>query len=250
VKQTAPDWLQAIPIIGQLLSAGVKTAAVVLESHEAHERFDSMARQYTDTLARIATAHGLLVLLVEDAQWIDSASCELLLRVAELMEAGARIAVFVTYRPTHVTGGHPLEEVRSKLIARGCVETVRLTGLETIQIEDYVQKRFGTSFLPNFSGWLQHLCHGHPLYLTQYLTLLEQEGVIDFDAGTFRLYGSVAERAGEWEVTGRLADLPLSRDLDTLLDQRIHRLLDEATASSAAATGFRATSDHQPLQRE
>ncbi|HEX2094949.1 MAG TPA: AAA family ATPase [Longimicrobiaceae bacterium] len=230
-KKTAPDWLQAIPMIGPLLGAGAKTASLATELWGAgatpDTRLDSMARQYLEAITGIGRDRPLMVLVLEDVHWIDHASCELLLRLSSVL-AGSRIVVVLAHRPLQSADrSHPLSKARSELIVRGCAEVTQLGGLTEPQIAEYLRERFGGSFSGDFPRWLLHLCNGHPLFISQYLNLLEQEGIIYRRDEQFQIDGGVVDHDGEWEVTGRLADQPVSSDIDTLLDYRIERLMDE-----------------------
>ncbi len=88
VKETAPDWLQMIPTLGPALSAGVKSASIVgewfLDTHDDQQTRQSsiMATQYINMLIKIATQRNPLVLIIEDAHWIDDSSCQLLQRLS------------------------------------------------------------------------------------------------------------------------------------------------------------------------
>jgi tetratricopeptide (TPR) repeat protein len=223
VKKTAPDWLQAIPVVGALLGAGAKTATLLLEDRDLAAKADNIARQYADAIVRVAEDERLLVLVVEDCQWIDDPSCELILRLS-VQISRLPLVLVLTYRPAE---DDRFLRVRSELIVRDATETISLSGLNTDQIGSYIRSRFATVFFDEFPGWLSHLCQGNPLFVTQYLNLLEEEGIIYRTGEEFRVDGSVERRGRTWEVVGRLAEMPLSGDIDTLLERRIQRLLDE-----------------------
>lgn len=224
-KKTLPDWLAAVPFVGPVLGAGAKTAALAAQNLAADPGsadFDDLTRSYLASIVG-RTTRGLVVLVIEDAHWIDGASCELLLRLAREL-AGRRLLVLLTYRPGDLSHDDPFYQVRSELLIHGIGTLVTLEGFTEAQAAEYVRLRFGPELSPRLARWLVHLCRGHPLFMAQLLRLLEQERVIEGEPGSYRLNGDVVEQDGEWRPTGALAELPSSRDLDVLLDQRVHRL--------------------------
>lgn len=227
ITETAPDWLQAVPVVGPLLGAGAKTATLTTRllagDADAEARGDTLAREYARTLLRVAQESPLLLLVIEDAHWIDHASCDLLLRLAR--EIGAsRMLIVLTCRPGGARENDPLLRVRSGTAAAGCARMLALGRLAEREVAEYLEARFGTDFFPAFAPWLLQLC-STPLFMTQYLNLLEQEQIIYRRDGAFVVDGRAEKRDGEWVLTGRLADLPLSGDIDTLLDRRVQGLM-------------------------
>lgn len=227
LKRTAPDWLGAIPVVGGLLSAGVKTAQATSEMLAADTgggtRLDQVIRRQVDDLVKVAAGAPLLFLILEDAHWVDRASCLLMQHLAQHLSS-SRIALVVTVRPDELARSEPLVALRADLSARGLMHTIRLRGLEDAAVTAYLQARFHGDLDPGLAQWLHQLCLGHPLYVTQYLSLLEQEGVIHRAGGRYHLDGEVVHRDGAWVATGRLGEIAVTGDLEALLDQRIHRL--------------------------
>jgi predicted ATPase len=230
-RETATDWVRAFPLVGGFLGAGTKmlsrTAQLLQESDVARAGFDSTLVQYANTIETLARGKKLIVLVVEDAQWVDHASCTLLVALAKRISS-LRLVIVVTCRAGKLGDDHPFRRARSDLEAEGCLQVVRLDVLNEAEINAYLLERFGTSFSLQFSSWLIQVCRGHPLFLSQYLNLLEQEQIIRKTEQGFLLDGSIESREGGWQVTGRLArEVPASSDIDPLLDRRIQGLLAE-----------------------
>lgn len=227
-KETASDWVRSVPVFGQLLGTGTKmvsrTAQLLQQSDVARAGFDSTLLQYLNTLEVLARGRRLVVLAIEDAQWLDHASCVLLTAIAKRISS-LRLVILLTYRQGGPEVDPPFGRVRSELDAQGCLQVVRLDGLSEAEIRGYLLERFGTTFSPEFNGWLITVCRGHPLLLSLYLNLLEQQGIIRQTGEGFELDGTIESRDGGWEVKGRLADeVPASIDVDPLLDRRIEGL--------------------------
>lgn len=230
LKETAPDWLEAIPVVGDLVEAGAKTVILTsewfFEENSTDTKFENMARQYAETIVKISRKQRPLVLVVEDSHWIDNASCGLLLRLASYIPT-ENLVILLTYRPDNLTSEHPLIKVRAELVYRGIGEILTLTGLSEDQVTNYVEQRFGSTLAPNFCEWLTHLCKGQPFFLTQYLNVLEKDGVIYKDNGVFAIDGHVRRLKDAWQIDGRLMGVPIPHDIHALLEYRIQRLLED-----------------------
>jgi tetratricopeptide (TPR) repeat protein len=229
LKEVAPDWLRVIPFVGSVLGAGAKTlltAEAVLVNDSARTRATSMVHQYAKAIEQLARDLKLLVLVIEDAQWIDHASADLLLRLSDDLDT-TRLVVILSARPGPAIGDDPLGRLRMELTSHGRIQVVRLAGLTEAQLQALLEQRFGTRFDPSLASWLVQLCDGHPLFVTQYLDLLEQAELITHADGGFHLEGAIEQGADGWRATGRLASLPISGDLEALLDLRIQALREE-----------------------
>ena len=230
-KETGSDWLNMIPGVGPAISAGLKTATIAIqwvlggEGKQATQA-EALATQYVQTIAKIAPRYAPLVLLIEDAHWIDDASCRLLLRLALKIQSQP-LVIIVTFRPNYLSTGHPLHKTRNELLVKDIVQVMPLAGLNEKDIETYVVRRFGDPLSPKLAAWLVYLCKGHPLFVTQYLSLLEQNDIIRRADGKYILDGEIKTVASEWELEGRLRTASVPDSIEALLEQRIERLVEE-----------------------
>ncbi len=122
------------------------------------------------------------------------------------------------------------------MLIKNNAQIIRLTGLSEEQIQTYVHKRFGSPLNPNLAAWLEHLCKGNPLFVTQYLSLLELDQIIrhvgntyllDGDIRTLDLDGDNRTLDEEWIVSGKLANVLIPDSIEAVLEQCIERLLEE-----------------------
>jgi len=230
-KETGNDWLNMIPGIGPAINAGLKTATLAgqwllgLEGKQPSQA-EALASQYVQTIARVAPRFAPLIMLIEDAHWIDEASSRLLLRLARNIQSQP-LVIIVVLRPSYIVEGHPLREVRSELLVKNVARIIPLGGLNEKEIETYVVRRFGSVLNPKLAAWLVYMCKGHPLFVTQYLSLLEQDNLIRRDNGKFVIDGEIRHIAGEWELEGGLATAPVPDSIEALLEQRIERLVED-----------------------
>ena len=227
LKETAPDWLQIIPGIGAAVSAGIKTGVSIAgqwlaTSEGAQHDSSSPASQYTNTILKIADHFSPLTLVVEDAHWIDTASCELLLRLSRSLRESS-LVILIACRPSHLPEQHPLRQLRDELFVHDSAGVISLHNWTEEQVGQYVQARFGGPVSPCLAGWLIHLCDGNPFFVTQYLSLLEQSHVIRPKEDSYVIEGEINCVNGEWALS---RNIPVPQRVETVLDQRIERLME------------------------
>jgi predicted ATPase len=219
----------ATGVVGGAVSADVK--AVVFQQQRSLAADADMHAglvtprpfQYVSALTEIAAHFAPLVLMIEDAHQIDDASCQVLIRLAPRLSERPLVVV-VTYRPEDLNDQHSFQSVREELLSSGFAQDMTLTGWDEDQVKGYVQERYGRQLNPNLAAWLVDLCDGQPLFVTHYLTLLEQDCIIRFENGGPVLDGGITKVAGNWEPTGLLASNAVPDEIEKLLDQRVNRV--------------------------
>ena len=169
LRRVAPTWVQEMGLAG-----------------EAHG--DSSAQRMTLEFAHLLEAlseQRPFVLVVEDAQWADSASVELLSYVASRSES-LRVLVLVTYRPMALTqADHPLHILIQELSAKPVSKTLVVRGLPVEPVLDYLSNAFPGLTQP-FKEAIHVRTGGHPLFLTQLLSHLQSTGAIEFVQSVWR----------------------------------------------------------------
>ena len=220
-----------IPALGPAIGAGIKTTMIAgqwLLGREGKQldQSEALSTQYMETIGKIALRFAPLVMLIEDAHWIDDASCRLLFRLALKMQS-QRLVIIVTYRPGSLIESHPLRKTRNELLIKNLVNVMTLGGLNKQDIETYVVRRFGNSLHTNLAAWLVWLCKGHPLFITQYLSLLEQDKIIHQINGQYIIEGTIKYVANQWQLDGLLTLTTMPNSIEALLEQRIERLIEE-----------------------
>jgi adenylate cyclase len=175
--------------------------------------------QYANVLNALAAKQPLLLVL-DDLQWADAASLELLFRLGRRI-GGSRILLVGTYRPDEVALGrdgqrHPLEKVLAEF-----KRTYGDVWLDLDRAMEAESRQFVDAFLdtePNRLGeaFRRALCHhtgGHPLFTVELLRAMQERGDLVRDAkgrwvegqsldwGTFpaRVDGVLEERLGRLE---------------------------------------------------
>jgi DNA-binding winged helix-turn-helix (wHTH) protein len=131
----APDWL--LRVLG-LPASGVAATA------STHEHTLHCLAASVDALS----AERLLVLVLEDVQWSDHATLDLLSVLAQRRRP-ARLLILCTLRPADaIANGHPVATVKRELLRKGLCREILLGGLSTADVASYLAARFPGAELP------------------------------------------------------------------------------------------------------
>src|SRR5262245_39447788 len=210
------------------LITGAQPPVAALPPIEARNRFNRLFKNFVQTFARLD--HPLCVLM-DDLQWVDAASLELLQHV--LTDPGTGHLLFVgAYRASEVGPAHPLV-VATQVLTTASVDfqTIHLDELALADILPLIQETLSQSAkeaMP-LAELLHSRSQGNPLYLTQLLNFLYDTDVIAFD------YGSGAWRAD----LRRIQAEAVTEDILDLLAMRIRGLpaATQDVLSTAACIG-------------
>jgi PAS domain S-box-containing protein len=154
-----------------------------LPPHDAKNRFQAVFRRFFGVFAR---KEHPLVLFLDDLQWLDTATLELLEQLVTHSE-GRRLMLVGAYRDSEVGPGHPLMRT---------LETIRKTGASVQEIVlgplghgDVGQLiADGLRCEPKRARQLAHLVYektaGNPFFAIQFITVLAEEGLLAFDPAT------------------------------------------------------------------
>ncbi len=200
-----------------------------LEPAGARRRF---LRSISRFLRVFATEDPPLVLVLDDLQWIDRSSLELL---AAIVDSGSQnLLLLGAYRDDEVEDGHPLTPFLDQLRRRGVpVESLPLAPLNPLAIRRLVADSLRTT--PAEARPLAELVFrrggGRPLFTRTFLASLHESGLLSLDAdGT----------GWRWDLR-RIAELETPETVGRLAAQWISRLPEEPRrlAALAAALGGR-----------
>jgi predicted ATPase len=232
---------------------------------------DQTAQRLCAALAEEAVRHGPLIIVIDDAHYIDPSSCIVLDYLCQSIRR-LPLGLVLAHRPEAVTGDHPLRRLVTDARLRDGASIVRLVGLPDAAVDEYLREHLGVTASPEQVSELRRKTGGVPLFLTQYLALsVERDpsqasvtarqnlvGVADWgeipdtaelvieerlqrlDPGALRLL-VIAATLGELVVTDlvqRISGALEQEVLDTLFDvQRTHGVL-KTTAGPTWADRF------------
>jgi len=238
--------LEAVGGMGRLVVDAVPRLALVLGEQppvpelgpaESELRFQWVLRKF---VAALATREHPLVVVLDDVQWADSASLQLLRLLLSDRDIG-HLLVVATCRSEELTPDHPVEGLARALHEDGT--PVRRIALEPLSPEHLY--RLVADVFPPAAGQpdaqlgtlVISLTEGNPFFAVQLLRTFYERGLVRFDAegGGFR-----------WDA-GALRGQDFSDGVVALLTSRIRQLSPAAQALLPWAAALGHTFDLRSL---
>ncbi len=153
-----------------------------LPPQEAGHRFRSVVQRF---LGAFATAEHPLALFLDDLQWLDAATLEWL---GSLMSAPEvrHVLLIGAYRDNEVGSAHPLKRTLTTIREAGgrtleiVLAPLGLEDLERLVADALHCSRTAAALLAQL---LLERTGGNPFFATHFLTVLAEEGLLQFDRG-------------------------------------------------------------------
>ncbi len=223
----APQTAQAIAahardLPGVLTAAGTQPQrAPQLQDLDQHRVFEQIRG-----LLQALAARQPLLLLLDDLQWIDTASANLLFYLGRRL-AGSPILLAGAYRPSEInlreSGEHPLAPVVQELVRyRGeiRVDLDRSLPEEERTFIDALLDSEPNHLDASFREALYRRTRGHPLFTVELLRALQDQGDLVQDRA-----GMWSAAAGlDWGILPARVEAVIARRIETL-PQELRRLL-------------------------
>src|SRR5262245_540973 len=218
LRRYAPLWLVQLP--GLVSESELER----LQRQVAGATPARMQRELAQALDVLA-ADTPLVFVLEDLQWSDRSTVEILATLAQRREP-ARLLVLGTYRPVDVVlQAHPLHGMVQELGARGQVKELPLELSSAADVAAYLAGRLQGPVASSLTAFVHERTDGNALFLVNIVEHLVQERLLARRAGQWTL------RAGEEASVARLPEEVrqlLTRRLDAL-PAAARRVLDVAS---------------------
>jgi tetratricopeptide (TPR) repeat protein len=224
LERCAPTWLAQLPA---LLSAEERER---LQRQLVGSSRERMLREMADALEALSTERPL-VLVLEDLQWSDHATIDLLSFLAR-RRPPARLLLLGVYRPVDViVGDHPLKSLKQDLQAHGQCAELSLGFLTPDDVASYLTERFPVC---PFSSDLAEVIHrrtdGNPLFMVNVVDYIRQQRL-------------VVEHNGQWLLQGDVVEIEtgVPENLRAMIAQQIDRLShdEQRLLEAASAVGVR-----------
>jgi predicted ATPase/signal transduction histidine kinase len=168
-----------IEVIPELeLIIGQQPPAPELSGSAAQNRFNLLFQKFIEVFT---TAEHPLVLFLDDLQWSDSASLQL---IELLMSDNGYLLILGAYRDNEVSPVHPfivtVEEIRK---ASAIVNTITLAPLDLLDTNHLVADTLNCSreLAQPLTELIDRKTQGNPFFTTQFLKALHEDGQITFD---------------------------------------------------------------------
>lgn len=187
---------EALPELLSLVGEPPPVAEVPPEN--ARNRFHGCVGRFLATLTDGSSeGNGPVVLFLDDLQWVDAASLELL---ESLLTGDARAFLLLgAYRDNEVDEDHPLPRTVAGLALRGVdVDTLRLQPLSETALSQWVADslRLPLAEAAPLAELVYRKTTGNPFFARTFLSTLDQRGLLRFIAGQGR-----ATAAGQGRAT-------------------------------------------------
>ncbi len=197
------------PVLGSV--AGRERLNSGIEASELKAR---LLWNFTQFVGRLATKQPLCIIL-ENLQWSDSSSLELLHFLARNI-ASHPIAILLSYNETDRDASPGLRITEQSLLSLGVAQLMRLGPLSQSEVLDLLVNRYegDASAMREFSALLYGWTRGNPFFIEETLKELIATGV-------------VTQQGGRW-IGWEVESLELPRSVRDAINSRINRLSSEA----------------------
>lgn len=159
-------------------------------------------------------AQDPLVLVLEDLQWSDVATIDLLSLLGQRQQR-AKLLVLVTARHAEIQSpDHPLNRVMRSLVARSGALALQVPKVDVAAIQSFIDRRFaGHAFPQQLTELVARITGGTPLFMVSLLDELAGRGML-------------AERDGTWSLTTSIERVQAHRpaSVKQLIDMQLDRL--------------------------
>lgn len=228
LKETAPEWIASVPVVGPIAAASTKTIMVssALLSSGGGERKDALMLRYVELLTTLAENAEATMLVIEDAHWMDGTSWRLLVKLQERI-SDKRMLIVVTYREKDLSRDPVIRLAEKKLRNDSQSRRFNLSGLSIEEIGNYLLRRYKSVLSDNLARLLFDVCRGNPLFLNHLCKLLEEEGIIVSTNGQFELTTNGGGSNGFEDLHELFRKTLIPKEVEGLLRERITKLSDD-----------------------
>jgi DNA-binding winged helix-turn-helix (wHTH) protein/tetratricopeptide (TPR) repeat protein len=207
LERHAPTW------VGHLPSLAPARRVRALRGGAVATMPARMLREMADTL-EVYTRRRALILVLEDLQWSDRSTVDLLASLARRRQP-ARLLVIGTLRPADVAvQDHPLRALKQELQGNGECDELPLAPLSPGDVGAYLEARLGSGFVAeSLAARIHERTDGNALFMVNVVNDLVAQGAL-------------AYRDGRWSVTSSL-DRAMDRipvGIQELIDRRLQAL--------------------------
>ncbi|MEG4285732.1 AAA family ATPase [Microcoleus sp. A006_D1] len=169
--------IEVIPELEKII--GQQPPALELSGNAAQNRFNLLFQNFIQVFTK---PEHPLVMFLDDLQWADSASLQLMQLLMSESET-SYLLVIGAYRDNEVSPVHPLMLTLDAVVKAGAiVNTITLEPLSSESLNYLVADTFNCT--PNLARPLTDLVaqktKGNPFFATQFLKALHQDGLIRF----------------------------------------------------------------------
>ncbi|KAA3600889.1 MAG: tetratricopeptide repeat protein [Calditrichaeota bacterium] len=191
-KECTGEWLNVIPVVGNLSAAIYKTTTAIQKSKQvtySQNQQDFFIRMM-NRFRELAETNPV-VIYVDDLQWADISSMNLFFYLAKnLKDSPYPLVLIGSFRPEDIKNGrlnpisgeierHPWEEKINNLNRYGAVVEIKISYLSNNQILDFINLQFPQNEFSNgFKNEIINLTRGNSLFVKELILNLQERGII------------------------------------------------------------------------
>ncbi len=174
---------------------------------------DALFLQSWEFYASLACIQPVVIAL-EDLQWSDEPSLELLRFVARHV-SGHAILLLATYRDEDLSPDHPLFQLIPMLVRESRAVRLKLNRFDRIDTGDLIHKRYAleNDDHERLLAYLQQRAEGNPFFIDELLRSLEDESILNLNQDRWML--------------GDLSRAPLPSLVRQVVESRMRKLSDD-----------------------
>jgi PAS domain S-box-containing protein len=195
------------------LIIGEQPPAPDLPPQDAQNRFHLVFQRFLGVFAR---PEHPLALFIDDVQWLDEATIELIGRLTTGPEV-RHLLLICAYRDNDVPSTHPLTPILGAMRSgKRRVEEINLQPLARDDVVHIVADALCSdwSYVRPLAELVFDKTEGNPFFVVQFLTALEEEGLLAFDGNA---------RAWRWDV-GRIGTKRITDNVAEFVANKLVRL--------------------------
>ncbi|AXA44695.1 AAA family ATPase [Rhizobium leguminosarum] len=210
VEALGPNGQLMVTLVPELaLVIGEQPPAPDLPPQEAKARFHLIFRRF---LSVFALPKRPLVLFIDDVQWLDAATIELLAWITVDPDVG-HLLLICAYRDDEVSGDHPFIATREAM--RDAAIHVQEQHLSPLALDDLKHLladafQLEKELVAPLAKVVLEKTEGNPFFALQFLTTMEEEKLVAFDA-VQRTWTWDPDRIRTKGITDNVAELVSSK---------------------------------------
>ncbi|KAA3600886.1 MAG: hypothetical protein DWQ06_08675 [Calditrichaeota bacterium] len=198
-KECTGEWLNVIPVVGNLSAAIYKTTTAIQKSKQV-----TYSQNQQDFFIRVMSRfrelceNNPVVIYIDDLQWADISSMNLFFYLAKnLKDSPYPLVLIGSFRPQDVKDGrlnpisgemerHPWEEKMNNLDRYEASELIEVSYLDQNQVGSFIDLQFPKNeFGVKFKDEIVNLTRGNSLFVRELLLNLEERKIISEKYGTY-----------------------------------------------------------------
>jgi predicted ATPase len=202
----APTWLVQFPALLK------REHREMLQREILGTTRERMLREICEALETI-TAKRPLLLVLEDLQWVDHSTVDLIAALARRQEP-AKLMLIATCRPELESPEHPVKALKRDLLVHRLCREFALAPLTEVEVGEYLAARSSATSLPQgLSALLHRHSEGNPLFMVAALDHMTTRTLISRENGSWQLRVPLAQ-----------IDLAVPDDLRRMIEAQLERL--------------------------